>query len=209
MDGVQGFLRTPLDFKALHLQSYAFSAHKIHGPKGVGGLILERSFKVAPILHGGGQEDGYRSGTENTPGILGLGEAVRAYPMDGSAEMMANKRLLWQLIQERIPSAKLNGPELDDPACAPHILNVSFPPVRSQTMLFALEGDGIYVSSGSACSSRKQKLSSVLTAMGLSTERIDSALRFSLCPGLTAEEMTYTADRLAAQYQVLSRFVRR
>ena len=76
-------------------------------------------------------------------------------------------------------------------------------------MLFALEGDGIYVSSGSACASRKQKLSSVLTAMGLSTERIDSALRFSLCPGLTAEEMTYTADRLAAQYQVLSRFVRR
>ena len=209
VDGVQGFLRTPLDFKALHLQSYAFSAHKIHGPKGVGGLILEKSFKVAPILHGGGQEDGYRSGTENTPGILGLGEAVRAYPKDGPAEMMANKRLLWQLIQERIPSAKLNGPELDDPACAPHILNVSFPPVRSQTMLFALEGDGIYVSSGSACASRKQKLSSVLTAMGLSTERIDSALRFSLCPGLTAEEMTYTADRLAAQYQVLSRFVRR
>lgn len=209
VDGVQGFLRTPLDFKALHLQSYAFSAHKIHGPKGVGGLILAKDFKVAPILHGGGQEDGYRSGTENTPGILGLGEAVRAYPADGPAEMMANKRLLWQLIQERIPAARLNGPALDDPACAPHILNVSFPPVRSQTMLFALEGDGIYVSSGSACSSRKQKLSGVLTAMKLPMERIDSALRFSLCPGLTAEEMTYTADCLAAQYKLLSRFVRR
>lgn len=76
-------------------------------------------------------------------------------------------------------------------------------------MLFALEGDGIYVSSGSACASRKQKLSGVLTAMGLSAERIDSALRFSLCPGLTAEEMRYTAQRLAAHWALLSRFVRR
>ena len=147
-------------------------------------------------LYGGGQEEGLRSGTENTPGILGMGEAVRAYPQGAPAEMMANKRLLWTLIQQRIPGACLNGPAMDDPACAPHILNVSFPPVRSQTMLFALEGDGIYVSSGSACASRKQKLSGVLTAMGLPTDRIDSALRFSLCPGLTAEQMTYTADRL-------------
>ena len=209
VDGVQGFLRVPLDFKALRIQSYAFSGHKIHGPKGVGGLIFQRDFRVSPLLFGGGQEDGLRSGTENTPGILGLGEAVRAYPREAPEEMMANKRLLWSLIRQRIPGACLNGPEMEDAACAPHILNVSFPPVRSQTMLFALEGDGIYVSSGSACASRKQKLSSVLMAMGLPAERIDSALRFSLCPGLTEEEMTYTADRLAAHWALLSRFVRR
>ncbi len=209
VDGVQGFLRTPLDFRGLGLQSYALSAHKIHGPKGVGALVLRKDFKISPLLYGGGQEDGYRSGTENTPGIIGLGEAIRCYPADGPQEMMENKRLLWSLIQEAIPAARLNGPALDDPACAPHILNVSFPPVRSQTMLFALEGDGIYVSSGSACASRKQKLSGVLTAMGLSAERIDSALRFSLCPGLTAEEMRYTAQRLAAHWALLSRFVRK
>lgn len=209
VDGVQGFLRVPLDFRGLRIQSYAFSAHKIHGPKGIGGLIFHKDFRVSPLLYGGGQEEGLRSGTENTPGILGMGEAVRAYPQGAPAEMMANKRLLWTLIQQRIPGACLNGPAMDDPACAPHILNVSFPPVRSQTMLFALEGDGIYVSSGSACASRKQKLSGVLTAMGLPTDRIDSALRFSLCPGLTEEQMTYTADRLAAHWTLLSRFVRR
>ncbi len=209
VDGVQGFLRVPLDFKGLGIQSYAFSGHKIHGPKGVGGLILRKDFRVSPLLFGGGQEEGFRSGTENTPGILGLGEAVRAYPAGAAEEMMENKRLLWELIRQRIPGACLNGPALGDAACAPHILNVSFPPVRSQTMLFALEGDGIYVSSGSACASRKQKLSGVLTAMGLPANRIDSALRFSLCPGLTEEEMTYTADRLAAHWALLSRFVRR
>ncbi len=209
VDGVQGFLRVPLDFRALRIQSYAFSGHKIHGPKGVGGLIFQKDFRLSPLLFGGGQEEGLRSGTENTPGILGLGEAVRAYPPEGPQEMMANKRLLWRLIQERLPGACLNGPAMEDPACAPHILNVSFPPVRSQTMLFALEGDGIYVSSGSACASRKQKLSGVLLAMGLPAERIDSALRFSLRPGLTEAEMTYTADRLASHWALLSRFVRR
>lgn len=139
---------------------------------------------MAPILHGGGQEDGYRSGTENTPGILGLGEAVRAYPKDGPAEMMANKRLLWQLIQERIPSAKLNGPELDDHACAPHILNVSFPPCGADDV-FALEGMAFMCPADRPAPGRKQKLSSVLTAMGLSTERIDS------CPALQLVSGTY------------------
>ena len=103
----------------------------------------------------------------------------------------------------------MNGPAPDSPQAAPHILNVSFPPVRSQTMLFALEGEGICVSAGSACSSHRQKVSGVLTAMGLPTERADSALRFSLCPGLTAEDMRRTAEALEKQYALLARYVRR
>lgn len=209
VDGVQGYLRVPLDLRTMKIQSYAFSGHKIHACKGVGGLIVRKDHKISPIVYGGGQEDGYRSGTENTPGILAMSEAVRSYPADGAERMMEMKRQLWQLISDKIPGAILNGPALDDPACAPHILNVSLMPVRSQTMLFALEGQGIYVSAGSACSSKKQKVSGVLTAMGMSTQQADCALRFSFCPDNTPEEMVYVAEAIEKQYALLSRYVRR
>jgi len=209
VDGVQGFLRVPLEFGRLGIQTYAFSGHKIHACKGVGGLIVHKNHRLNPIVFGGGQEDGYRSGTENVPGIVGLGEAVRAYPRDGAERMLALKRRMWEKLREAVPAAILNGPELDDEACAPHILNVSLPPVRSQTMLFALEGDGVYVSAGSACASRKQKVSGVLTAMGLSTQMADTALRFSFCPENTAEEIDYAVECVKKHYDMLHKYVRR
>ena len=209
VDGVQGFLRVPFHFGKSGVQSYAFSGHKIHASKGVGGLILRKGHRVAPIVFGGGQENDLRSGTENVPGIVGMGEAVRTYPADGSDRMMALKQRLWAGIQEAVPGAKLNGPALDDPACAPHILNVTLSPVRSQTMLFALEGDGIYVSAGSACGAHKQKVSSVLTAMGLSTAEADCALRFSFCPDVTEEDIDYTVATIKKHYDMLKAFVRR
>lgn len=209
VDGVQGFLRVPLAFNRLGIQSYAFSGHKIHACKGVGGLIVQKKHKLSPIVFGGGQEDGYRSGTENVPGIAALGAAAEVYPHDGAQIMLALKRRLWDGLHAVIPSAALNGPELESAACAPHILNVSLPPVRSQTMLFALEGDGIYVSAGSACASRKQKVSGVLTAMGLTTAMADSALRFSLCPENTKEEIDYTVQMVKKHYDMLAKYVRR
>ena len=209
VDGVQGFLRLPLDFNRLGIQTYAFSGHKIHACKGVGGLIVNKNHKLNPIVFGGGQEDGYRSGTENVPGIVGLGEAVRTYPGDGAERMLTLKRRMWEKLREAVPAAILNGPELDDEACAPHILNVSLPPVRSQTMLFALEGNGVYVSAGSACASRKQKVSGVLTAMGLSTQMADTALRFSFCPENTAEEIDYAVECVKKHYDMLHKYVRR
>jgi len=209
VDGVQGFLRVPLEFGRLGIQTYAFSGHKIHACKGVGGLIVHKNHRLNPIVFGGGQEDGYRSGTENVPGIVGLGEAVRAYPGDGAERMLALKRRMWEKLREAVPAAILNGPELDDAACAPHILNVSLPPVRSQTMLFALEGDGVYVSAGSACASRKQKVSGVLTAMGLSTQMADTALRFSFCPENTVEEIDYAVECVKKHYDMLHKYVRR
>lgn len=209
VDGVQGFLRVPFHFGKSGIQSYAFSGHKLHASKGVGGLILRKGHRVAPIVYGGGQEGELRSGTENVPGIVGMGEAVRTYPAEGCAHMMTLKKRLWAGIQAAVPTAKLNGPALDDPACAPHILNVTLAPVRSQTMLFALEGDGVYVSAGSACGAHKQKVSSVLTAMGLSTAEADCALRFSLCPALTEEEIDYTVATIRKHYDMLKAFVRR
>lgn len=209
VDGVQGFLRIPMNFGRLGIQTYAFSGHKIHACKGVGGLIVHKNHKLAPIVYGGGQEDGYRSGTENVLGIVGLGQAVSTYPADGAQGMMALKCRMWQALKVAIPEAVLNGPDMDSAACAPHILNVSLPPVRSQTMLFALEGDGVYVSAGSACSSRKQKVSGVLTAMGLSTQMADCALRFSFCPDNTAEEVDYAVECVKKHYDMLRKYVRR
>ena len=209
VDGVQGFLRVPFHFGKSGVQSYALSGHKIHACKGVGALIVRKDHRVSPLLLGGGQEDDYRSGTENTPGIIGLGEAVRTYPADGAARMAALKARLWQGIREAVPTAILNGSALDSPASAPHILSVALPPVRSQTMLFALEGDGIYVSNGSACASRKQKLSGVLSAMGLSAQQADCTIRLSLCPGLAETDMDEAARAIGKHYDILKAFVRR
>lgn len=207
VDGVQGFLRMPLRFRKLGIQSYAFSAHKIHGLKGTGGLILAENHTVKPLLFGGGQEGNLRSGTENTLGILALGAAVRSW-QEGDAERIRELKMrLWRGLKERIPAAAVNGP--DPEQGAPHILNAAFEPVRSQTMLFALEGDGIYVSAGSACASRKQKISPVLRAMGISPERADCSLRFSLCPFTTEEEIRYAAECAGKHWEMLRKYIRR
>ena len=209
VDGVQGFMRVPMDMDALRIDSYAFSGHKIHAIKGVGALIVRGDRKISAILHGGGQEGDLRSGTENTPGIMALGAAVRNYNTEDNQKMLELKVRLWNGIREMIPEAELNGLPPENEFSSPHILNVSFRPVRSQTMLFALEGDGIYVSAGSACASRKQKISPVLKAMGVSTERADSAVRFSLCPFNTDEEIDETIHALNKHYQMLKKYVRR
>ena len=209
VDGVQGFLRVPLDFNKLGIQSYAFSGHKIHGLKGTGALIVRKDHPIRPVQFGGGQEGNLRSGTENTFGIIALGEAVRTWDPEANARMREMKNSLRTQLMEKIPEAKVNGPEESEETCAPHILNVALMPVRSQTMLFALEGDGVYVSAGSACASRKQKISPVLKAMGVSTEQADCSLRFSLCTDTTQEEIDYAVECAVKHYGMLKKFVRR
>ena len=207
VDGVQGFLRVPFDMAACKADTYALSGHKIHAPKGIGALVMAPRVQLNPRQVGGGQENALRSGTENTPGVAGLLAAIEAYPTEN--EMRTIKLLLWQLIREAIPDARVNGPAPDSDFAAPHILNVSLPPVRSETMLHALEGEGVYVGMGSACSSFKQRISPVLKAMNTPQKYAESALRFSLCPDNTAEEMRQTAEAIKRQYAVLSKYQRR
>ena len=207
VDGVQGFLRVPFDMPGVQADSYALSGHKIHGPKGIGALILAPGVRVHPRALGGGQESGLRSGTENTPGIAGLLAAVEAYPLENGMRQV--KLHLWQHLREAIPDAAVNGPAPDSDLAAPHILNVSLPPVRSETMLHALESAGIYVGMGSACSSHKQKVSAVLRAMNTPQRLAESALRFSLCPENTLAEMEQVAAACGQNYAVLSKFQRR
>ncbi|MBQ7455536.1 MAG: cysteine desulfurase [Clostridia bacterium] len=208
VDGVQGFLRVPVDLRQLGADSYALSAHKIHGPKGVGALVYGPRVKLKARMLGGGQEKGLRSGTENTPGIAGLAAAVEGWP--GCGDMRALKLRLCERLREIAGNDfSVNGPDPASEASAPHILNCSLAPVRSETMIYALEADGVYVAGGSACSSRKQKVSAVLTVMGTPRRAAESALRFSLSPETTREEIDYAADCVQKHYALLKRYERR
>ena len=207
VDGVQGFLRVPFSMRQADM--YTLSGHKIHAPKGIGALVVRRGVRLAPRQIGGGQESGMRSGTENTPGIAGLGAAVRAMRARGgvAAELMAKKLRLVAAFREAVPETLVNGPAPEDGA--PHIVNLSFPSVRGETMLHALEAAGVYASTGSACSSKKRKVSPVLLAMGLTPDRAECALRFSLCPDTSEAEIDEAARALGEAYGALRRFQRR
>ena len=208
VDGVQGFLRVPFDMRLADL--YTVSSHKLHGPKGVGALIAKKGLRLAPQHVGGGQESNLRSGTENTPGIAGMDAAIGeliALGGDMPRQLMAKKLRLMEAVRRVVPDVTVNGPAPEEGA--PHILNLGFPGVRGEVMLHALEGEGVYVSTGSACSSRKLKVSGVLTAMGIPPRTAEWAVRFSLSPHTTVEEIDYAASRIGVLYDQLKRFQRR
>ena len=208
VDGVQGYLRAPFDMK--HADLYSLSGHKIHGPKGIGALVVKKGVKLNPRQLGGGQENGLRSGTENTPGIAGLNAAaleLMNMGPDMQRQLMAKKLRLIEGIRKAVPEVVIHGPAPED--AAPHIVNLGFPRVRGEVMLHALEAEGIYVSTGSACSSKKLKVSSVLTAMGMSPASAEWAVRFSLSPHTTEEEIDYAAGKIGSVYDLLKRFQRR
>ncbi len=207
VDGVQGFMREDIDFS--YIDMYTLSAHKIHGPKGVGALVVKKGMRLKPGHIGGGQEDAYRSGTENTPGISGLKRAIqdmKELPERKTTLMNKRTRML-SMMRSLIPEVKVNGPE--DGNGAGHILNISFPGVRGEVMLHALEEVGVLASTGSACSSKKRRVSHVLTAMGIEPARAECALRFSFSPYTTDEEIDYACRKAQEKYEILKRFQRR
>lgn len=173
-DAVQAFGKLPIDVKRLGVDLLTVSGHKIHAPKGVGALYVRRGVHIPPLITGGGQERGLRSGTEAVPNICGFGAAVKALP-----ELLGQMKLQQELFDyaaeklARQAGAVINSPD----GCLPYILNVSLEGFRSETLLHFLEAKGIYVSSGSACA--KGQGSHVLNAMGLSRARVDGALRIS------------------------------
>ena len=210
VDGVQGFMRVPMHMGRMGVELYALSGHKIHGPKGVGVLVARKGVRLAPQMTGGGQEKNLRSGTYNSPAILGLGEAVRemAARRDELDRLRAMKTHLWALLSAE-EGISLNGPAPEDAQSAPHVMSVSFGGVRGEVMRNALEGEGILVSTGSACASHKQKVSATLRAMGLSTEQADGTIRISLGMMNTMEDMDEAAARMLALYRQLKAYRRR
>lgn len=208
VDAVQAFGKLPLRPRQLGIHLLSISGHKFHGPKGIGALYVARNVNIKPLFGGGEQERGLRSGTENVPGIVGMGVAARlalAEQEEAVARMAALKKQLVDGILSRVPDTRLNGPRTG----APHIANISFTGVKGEVLVHALEGVGIYVSTGSACSSRQPKPSHVLTALGLARPELEGALRFSLSSLNTAEEIEYTIARLEELVSELRRFQRR
>ena len=205
VDGVQGFARLPINMKEIDL--YTLSAHKLGGPKGVGALWTKKNVRLAPRQLGGSQELGLRAGTENTPGIAGLLAAIEHMPAGAAMRMEALRMRLLSGLRAVVPNIIVNGSESH--RTAPHILNVSFPGVRGEVMLHALEGENVYCSTGSACSSKKRKLSPVLLSMGVHPDIAECALRLSLCTDTTEEEIDYACEKAGILYAALSRFRRK
>ena len=206
-DGVQAFQRLPMP-RGVDL--YTLSGHKVMAPKGVGALYVRPGVRLEPFLVGGGQEKNRRSGTENVPAILGLGAACAAWAREGEAWRARLRNLRDELVEAlrtRIPDLAFNGPEPGQGA--PHILSVSCPGVGAEVLLHALEGEGILVGNGSACSSRKKRISHVLEAMGTPVAQAKAAIRLSLSPQNTREEMVQTAEAIARILGRLRRYQRR
>lgn len=208
-DAVQGFMKIPFRPSRMGIDLLSISSHKIHGPKGAGALYVRNGVHLLPIIFGGGQEKGLRSGTEPVPAIAGFGEAAKTAfeRFDSTREQMLRLR---DCLIERFSNSEqviLNPKSVDllmkEGAYAPHILNFSVPGIRSETMLHYLESKGIYVSSGSACS--KGARSRVLFEMGLAAEMIDSSIRVSFSRYNTLSDVQALADEVLNGVRILAR----
>jgi len=197
VDGIQAFGKMKIDIGKLGIDVFTFSSHKIHGPKGVGGLYLRKGIMLSPIVFGGNQERGLRSGTENVPGIVGFGKAVEIINDNFSEEkkyIYDLKNYFTEKIMSSIDNLKINS-YLDE-RCAPHILNISFLGVRGEVLLHYLEKEGIFVSTASACSSHSKSKSHVLSAIGLHAKDIEGAIRFSFAYSNTRSEIDYAIKKI-------------
>ena len=208
VDAIQAFGKYRIYPKKMGIDLLSVSSHKIHGPKGVGFLYINEKAKLQPQILGGGQQSGMRSGTDNVPGIAGLGVAAKKIYEDFDEkieQLKENKLYLAKRLQE-LDNVFINGPKPEDGA--PHILNASFVGVRSEVLLHTLEEKQIYISAGSACSSHKRAASATMLALGVSAERRESAIRFSLSEMTTKEELDYAVDEIAKVLPVLRKFAR-
>ena len=190
-DAVQGFLKVPFKAKTLGADLISISGHKVHAMKGAGALYIRPGLTLPPYLYGGGQESGYRSGTEAMPAILSFGAACRAQGAKVKEAACHMQALLGECRQRL---SEIDGLVFLGRADAPHILNVSLPGLRSQGIINCLQQDGVYVSAGSACS--KGHRSHVLQAMGLSPAVIDGAIRISVCYDTTSQELELLQNAL-------------
>lgn len=208
VDAIQAYGKFRIIPKKLGIDLLSVSGHKIHGPKGSGFLYVKDKTKIKPLIYGGGQQKGMRSGTENVPGIAGLGEAAEEIYEnfeEKTDKMYALKQRFVEGV-EKIEGVSVNGKTGRD--SAPHIVSVSVDGVRSEVMLHTLEDRGIYVSAGSACSSNKPSVSHTLQQIGLRKDLLDSTIRFSFCVDTTEEEIDYALEVLAEVIPQLRKYTR-
>ena len=205
VDAVQSFCKLPLKPTEWGIDLVTVSAHKLHGPKGVGALYVADGVRLEPLLFGGEQEQGLRPGTENVAGIVGFGRAVALWVERGealAARLAGLRQRLVDGLVRQFPEARINGPAEAGQA-APHIVNVSFPDLRGETLVHALADRDIYVSTGSACHSRKAIRSHVIEAIGVPHRYRDGAIRISLSPDNTEADIDRLLEALAATVPML------
>lgn len=209
VDAIQAFGKYRIYPKRMKIDLLSASGHKIHGPKGVGFLYLDSQARIKPLILGGGQQNGLRSGTDNVPGVAGMALAAKKIYQNLEENVAHMYRLRKQLAEglAALDQVVLHGMEGEEGA--PHILNASFLGIRSEVLLHTLEDRGIYVSAGSACSSHKRAGSPTLTAIGCSRAEMESAVRFSFCESNTEEEIQETLAVLGEVLPLLRRYTRR
>ncbi len=211
VDGIQAYGKYRIYPKRLGIDLLSVSGHKIHGPKGVGFLYIRDKVKIKPILYGGGQQKGMRSGTENVPGIAGLSQAVKEIYENHEEKVKRLYELKTYFIEEvrKLPNVTVNGMQgLSVEQTAPHIISVSFAGVRSEVLLHALADKGVYVSAGSACSSNHPQISGTLKGIGVKKELLDSTLRFSMSVLTTKEELAFALEALGELLSGLRKYTR-
>lgn len=209
VDAIQSYGKMIIRPKNIKCDLLSVSGHKIHGPKGSGFLYIKDKTKIKPIIFGGGQQKGMRSGTENVPAIAGLGIAAEEIYTDFENKIDNLYKLREYFIEEllKIEGVLVNGKFTRENA--PHIVSVTVPGVKSEVMLHTLEDRQIYVSAGSACSSNKQSVSATLKSIGLKPEMLESTVRFSFSVDTTKEELDYSLDVLKEVIPVLTKYTRR
>lgn len=209
VDAVQGFGKFRIYPKKMNVDLLSVSSHKIHGPKGVGVLYVGEKVKIQPIVFGGGQQKGLRSGTENVPGVAGMARAadlMYAHLEEDTDKLYALKERFINGL-ESMEDMKVNG--LTGRDSAPHIVSVSVRGIRSEVLLHALEDRGIYVSAGSACASNKPMISATLKAIGVEKDLLDSTIRFSFSVFTTEEEIDYALKALGEMVPMLRKYTRK
>lgn len=207
-DAVQGFGKYHIYPKRMGIDLLTASGHKIHGPKGIGFLYIGEKVKIKPVMYGGEQQKNIRSGTENVPGIAGLGLAAKMIYQDLDMKVALMRELKSHFLEGvvKIENATVHG--FTDEGSAPHIISVGVAGIRSEVLLHALEDKGIYVSSGSACSSNHPAVSGVLKGIGAAREYLDATLRFSMSEFTTKEEIDYTLETLYNCIPMLRKYTR-
>ncbi|WP_297824572.1 cysteine desulfurase family protein [uncultured Methanobrevibacter sp.] len=196
-DAVQTFGKIEVDVEKLNVDLLSLSSHKINGPKGVGAIYIKKGVRLVPLIHGGGQERGIRSGTENVPGIVGFGKAceLAASQLDEHYEKLASIRdELIEKVLTTIPEAYLNG---DEEKRLPNVVNFRFKAIEGESLILLLDAKGYQASTGSACSSNKLEASPVLTSLGLDPVDVHGSLRVSLAP----ESDEFDVDEFVATIQ--------
>lgn len=211
VDAIQAYGKYWIYPNRMGIDLLSVSGHKIHGPKGIGFLYIRDKVKIKPIIYGGGQQKGMRSGTENVPGIAGLSQAVKEIYENHDEKLNKLYALKKYFIEEveKLPGVTVNAVDgMNIEETAPHIISVSFEGVRSEVLLHALEEKGVYVSAGSACSSNHPQISGTLKGIGVKKELLDSTLRFSTSVMTTREEIERAAEALRELLPVLRRYTR-